>query len=418
MKMKVNNFFYGGILLSSLDSFPIFSTISTYAPFFSILLFLLYFVFSKHTISFRFSIRRIIVLITIFFSLIYSFYKGIAVYNDLHGFINFTIQLLLAIFLYKSFNLYFIQIEGNKYCESFCRLFILATMPILIIGFIELFIFPYKSLYNSFVSFFSWRVTLDRLQLISGEPAWATRLILTYLCLIPIVNYTLKRKAILILAGLVLLFATGSTLGIICTGLYFLVTYFRKKYIKHYIAVIVVSVFIIPILFMRLGDYTKNRLLLLSQLGESDFVTLAVSAGSYSVLARLGNPVLALHMGKDNLLCGVGGGYYYINHNEYLDEYFPQAYDLGKVSDGGITAKNLIARIFAETGLLGLAALLYAVFYLYKYKVKNQSSLRGIFIVMLLLTINFDSLFHIYPLLLFCFLLNLPAKDMELLNGK
>lgn len=417
MKVKVNNFFYGGILLSSLDSFPIFSTISTYAPFFSILFFLLYLAFFRHTISFRFSGRKIIVLITIFLSFIYSFYKGISVYHDLYGFINFSTQLLLAILLYKSFNLYFINIERNKYCETFSRLFILATVPVLIVGFIELLIFPYKSLYNSFVSFFSWRVTLDRLQLISGEPAWATRLILTYLCLIPVANYTLKRKAILILVGLVLLFATGSTLGIICTGLYFLLTYFRKKYVKRYIAVLVVSIFIIPILFMHLGDYTKNRLLLLSQLGESDFATLAMSAGSYSVLARLGNPVLALHMGKDNLLCGVGGGYYYINHNEYLDEYFPQAYDLGKVSDGGVTAKNLMARIFAEMGLLGLAVLLFAIFYLYKNKVKKQSSLRGIFIIMLLLTINFDSLFHVYPLLLFCFLLNLPAnKELEFLR--
>ena len=210
------------------------------------------------------------------------------------------------------------------------------------------------------------------------------------------------------LISLLLLFATGSTLGIICVGIYYGNNLSNEQYIKYYALVFIIFLMIAPTLYNNLNNYTKERIELLCQLNSTDIETLAVSAGSGSVMARLGNPILASYMGIDNLIFGVGGGYYYYHHYDYLEKYFPKALNIKNVYETGTTAKNLFARIFAETGIIGLGVLIWILIWIYKFKVRNNIFLCGIFTAMLLLTLNFDNLFHIYPLLLFCFLLNIP----------
>lgn len=410
--MRAQYLFYTGILFSSLDSFSLFASISTYTPFISVLFFSLYYLCHFRNISdLKFSKRRAYILLILLFCTLYSAYKGAFYYYDYKGFVNFVIQLAIAIILYKSFNCYFSHLDNAKYCKQFSRTFIKYTFPILVIGLFELLIFPFKDIYSSFISLFSYRVSLERIQLISGEPSWASRLLLIYLALIPLANYSRKTTIFLVSIGLLLLFATGSALGIICVGLYYTITYFKREYIFRYISICAIFLLLTPILYLKLSDYTQARIELLSQLDSNDIETLAVEAGSGAVMARLGNPVVAMYMGKDNILCGVGGGYFYYHYEEYLGRYFPNALNIRNIDSTGSTAKNLIARIFAETGLFGLIPFLWVLIWVYKMKVKSNTHLKGVFIAMILLTINFDTLFHIFPLLLFCFLLNFPSKE-------
>lgn len=265
-----------------------------------------------------------------------------------------------------------------------------------------------KGVYSNFVALFSWRVTPERVQLLSGEPAWATRFLLTFIALLPLANFERKKLTILYSISAILLLATGSTLGLICVLIYFSFTYFNRKYLKYYIAGAAIVVLSAPVVYNNLNPYTQGRINVLMQLESSDLETIAVEAGSGSVMARLGNPVLAAYMGKDNILMGVGGGYYSFHHYDYLEKYFPKALQIKNVYETGITAKNLFARIFAETGLFGICLLIYALTWVYFRRVRHDNLLRGVFIAMILLTLNFDTLFHIYPLLLFTFLMHTP----------
>ena len=323
--MSKNYLFYLGILFSSLDSFPIFLGISTYAPYFSVLFFIAYWIISCDFNKSTFTKKQFIcflISVSLFAS---SLFYGIFVYKDLSGFVNFSIQFTIAIILYKSFNCYFGKQDNSTYLQTFARTFITYNIPVLLVGIIELVLLRTGGLYHTFVSLFSWRVSIGRIQLISGEPAWAARLLLVLLALIPLANYSKRKQWYLTVTILILLLATGSSLGIICAFIYYVAVYFRKRYLKYLIVCGLFILFLAPTIYEHLDDYTKARLELLTELQNSDIETLAVSAGSGSVMARLGNPILGIHVGLDNPIVGVGGGYYYKHHFLYLSEVFQSA---------------------------------------------------------------------------------------------
>lgn len=397
-------------MLSPVDSLPLFQGISMYAPYLAVLSFFIFYLKStKYLRQSKYRTIPFLIALFITFTLIYSFYKGLFIYHDFKGFYNYSVQLIIAIILYKSFNCYFKSLSNSYYIETFADCFIKYSFPIILIGVLEMILLPFKNLYSSVMSIFSWRFT-DRLQLVSGEPAWASRFILTFISFIPLANFEHKKKNYLLILALLILLFTGSTLGIICVIVYFIIAYITQKNILYGCLIILLGLLASPIIYNQLNDYTKARIELLSKLDSSDVETLAVSAGSGSVMARLGNPVLAINMGNDNFLFGVGGGYYYINHYKYMDRVFPNALNIKNIYETGTTPKNLFARIYAETGFLGISIVILALIWLYNNKIHNNL-LRGIYFSMILLTLNFDSLFHIYPLMLFCFLLNIPSQN-------
>ena len=412
--MSTKRLFYMGIMFSSLDSFPLFINISTYAPYFSVLFFALYLAINHRHIGTSYSRNEFICLLAILLSYGISLLYGVFVYDDTSGFVSFFIQLTIAIVLYKSFNTYFRQIPTELYTERFARVFIKYNIPILAIGILEIMLMNNHGVYDSFVSLFSWRTTLGRIQLVSGEPAWASRLLLTMLALIPLARYGAMKTTFLTITSSLLLLATGSSLGILCAALYYLITYFKRRYIKYYITCAIFLSIMAPIIYNSLSYYTKSRLELLSQLSDNNIETLAVNAGSGSVMARIGNPIVGAYVGLKHPITGVGGGYYYQHHFDNLAQLFPSALSIPNVYETGTTPKNLLSRVFAETGLLGLLPLLFGLMWIYKHIISYNKQLLGVFICMLLLTINFDTLFHIYPLLLFCFLINYPYKQTTL----
>lgn len=404
-----NKLFYWGILFSSLDSFPLFSSISTYAPFIAI------FLFGSYACTFDFKILRkvqrkyLFLIHFLFFLILYSFYKGCYVYGDLKGAINFFVQIFLTIILLFSFNLYFKDLyakQGVHYKEVFSDLFIKANLPVLYIGLAEMLLIRFPSVYQKIILLFSHRVSLDRIQLISGEPSWASRLLLALIAFVPLTSFDRIKKIRLYLLILLLLFATGSTLGIICVLLYFAITFLRRRYLKYLIMGLIALCVLSPIAFDLLDEYTQNRIIFLLSLKDNDLVTTAVEAGSGSIIARIGNPLLGVYMGLDNFFLGVGGGYYYFFYDSYLTKYFPEALDIPNIDVVGNSAKNLLSRAFAEFGFLGGAILIFLIIYLFSRIKRLDIRIRGVFVCMLLLTINFDSLFHIYPLLIYVFLLN------------
>lgn len=409
--MKAKMFFNLGILFSSFDSLPFFAGFSMYSPYVSVFCFIIYYIYSSSNLySFKFQQNKFLILLFIIVTILFSLFKGIFIYHDIKGFVNYFIQIIIAILLYKSFNQYFQTLPSKSYLESFSKTFIKYSLPVIVIGIIEVLTLPIKPIFNSLMSVLSWRHTLDRIQLASGEPAWASRFILTFLSILPFAHLKNKKKVYLTIISIILLIFTGSTLGIICVIIYYFITYFKRRNIKYILFFTLFFIVSAPLIYSNLNGYTKARIELLSNLGTSDIETLAVSAGSGSVMARLGNPVLAIYMGVDNLLMGVGGGYFYQNHFDYLSKIFPSALSISNITETGTTPKNLFTRIFAETGLIGILILIIILRRLYKNKIYNNL-LKGVFISMILLTLNFDSLFHIYPLLIFCFLYNLPSQD-------
>lgn len=408
-----NTFFYLGLLFSSLDSFPLFASISTYAPFISIICFFIYLSF-ENILKIKWNERKNLFALSIGFILwIYSFFNGIFIYSEFKGFISFTIQFICALILLISFNIYFKNLASlypKTYCESFANLFLKANFPILIIGLIEIVLINFPNIYNQILSFISHRVSLERIQLISGEPSWASRLILTLLVFIPFTSFAQKKKIRLYFITLLLLFFTGSTLGIICYVLYLILTYLKKENIKWIIITVLLGCILFPYIFKLLDPYTQKRLLLLSNLHNEDWLSIAVNSGSGSIMSRIGNPILGIYMGFDYWLLGVGGGYYSHFYSSYLANYFPEALSIGNIEVVGNSAKNLFCRIFAEFGVLISSFIVIKLIKLYHTKINNNIKLKGIYVCMILLTINFDSLFHIYPLLLFCFLLNHPTQ--------
>lgn len=414
--MTKNYLFYLGILFSSLDSLPIFVSISTYAPYISVLLFVAYLITSSNYNIKKYSKSGFCCLLISMMLYLISLFYGVFIYKDLSGFANFVVQFTIAIVLYKSFNCYFKQLDRHTYLRSFARVFISYNIPVLIVGIVEIILSRDSGLYYNFVSLFSWRVTFGRIQLVSGEPAWASRLILLILALIPFAQYQKKKTWLLTCLSMLLLLATGSSLGYVCVLIYYVVVYFRRYYLKYLIIIGVVVVLLAPVIFNHFNDYTKSRLQLLIELPSSDIETLAVSAGSGSVMARIGNPLLGLYVGLDHPIFGAGGGYYYKHHFNYLAKKFPSALSIPNVYETGHSPKNLYSRVFAEMGLLGLVPLLLSFVWIYNNVIKYDNRTFGLFVCILLLSVNFDTLFHIYPLMLFCLLLNYPIKQTKYEN--
>lgn len=405
-------YFELGILFSSLDSFHGLTKIATYAPFISIAFFLIYYIKTPYKYPSKFSQLGTFIFFIILISILYSFYVGLSL-NDYKGFINYLIQLLLAIICFCSFSSFFKEVSiknPSGYITLFSNLFIKYSIPVLIIGCIEICLLWNGSLYGTFVSIFSSRIDIGRIQLISAEPAWATRLLLTLLCLIPLSSVTRSRKRSLTITCLILLFATGSSYGYICVLIYYILTYLKRRYYKYIVLGILFFIAGIPILINYTSEYTKARIELLTQLNTSDVETLAIEAGSISVMARIGNPIIGVDMGIANPLFGVGGGYYYAYYKEFLSDRYPNAavrFD-GAIELAGATAKNLFARIIGEFGIILFILIIVLLISQYKEKIRYCKRLKGPFIAMIILTFNFDSLYHIYPLLLFSFIYCVP----------
>ena len=85
------------------------------------------------------------------------------------------------------------------------------------------------------------------------------------------------------------------------------------------------------------------------------------------------------------------------------------------VNEKGFSPKNLLSRVFAEMGLLGLLPVIISLLWVFNKIVKQDRRTFGVLVCIILLITNFDNLFHIYPLMLFCWLLNIP-KSLPLKN--
>lgn len=404
-----------GILFSSLDSFHGFTKIATYAPFVSIIFFAIFYIKLPRKYKVRLNRAGIAVFYILVIAILYSLYVGIK-RGDYHGFMSFIVQLFLALICAFSFLGYFKYIRNRyhgRYKEVFADMFVRYSLPILIIGCVELLIIWKPAVYEAFVSLFSSRVTASRLQLISAEPSWATRLLLIFLCLLPLSTVSIKKKRALTVLALILLAATGSAYGILCVAIYYAVTYCSKRYFKYGIITISMVIIMFPLFLRYTNDYTRQRFEVLSELSTSDLETIAVGAGSMSVFLRLGNPVLGLDMGFSHPLFGVGGGYYYANYADAVAERFPLAEKtFTETEAAGSTAKNLFSRVAAEFGMIVLFLLIIYLTLLYKKQYKNNKWIKGPFVAMLVLTLNFDNLYHLYPLLLFCFIFSAPTKRL------
>ncbi|KML28312.1 hypothetical protein [Priestia aryabhattai] len=240
-----------------------------------------------------------------------------------------------------------------------------------------------------------------RVQLLSGEPSWATMHMLTFGFLFIGFYTKTKRKIFLVItiAISVIFFFSLSFYGYTVLFLSFFIFLIVSKKVKpvYIITFIVGAILIIallPIIINSLGidNYSSGRFLKLNNIHSIE--DLLYIDGSFFV--RIVFPIIGVLNFTDSPLFGVGGGQSFINLKEFITLYFdkgliyPEVYNNVYINPEVFTPRNLFAKILGEEGLIGF--LLYIFFLVRIYiKAKHNSTELFAFSLVLSIMMNFDS---------------------------
>ncbi|WP_320047858.1 hypothetical protein [uncultured Ilyobacter sp.] len=390
-----------------LDSLPLFKSLGTYVPYPSLICFILYLI--PRSIKRYMEFKILIIILISFLLLLVSVFKGIE-YGKLEGSGRYCIELTFFIISYLAFNKFFKKIkseEKDKYIDTSLSIIYKFHKPFVIFMIFQ--IFTHLMLKKSILTpFLSSRFTLGRLQSFSGEPSWAARtlLILIFVAMID------KKDKIIQFTLLFLLFLTGSSLGILTYLIVIVLSKTERSTIKKTLTFFFMILFLY-IVIQNTDSYLSSRIKELINYKN------LLNTRSGSIAARIFFPINALYIGLNNFILGIGGGYYREFHYKFLFELFPQFETIPNIYSVGVTSKNLYTRLAAENGFIFLVFILSYLFILY-YKVlielknQNRTEVQCLFILMILLNLNFDSLFYLYFIMLLSFFENLVrVEDYE-----
>lgn len=278
------------------------------------------------------------------------------------------------------------------------------------IGFIQFFmklgIIP-QIISEQITLLFSYR-TVNRMQMVSGEPAMMVRNILLLGTLIYFFYYGKYRKIVLTLVVFFLL-VSGSTYGYMTIFL-LIVTYmilFKPKLLFNIKVLlgILLMVFSLSISMSVFFDsYTRNKINIVlktfSNLDADTVMTVVQSDGS--AFQRIMNPVIGFMSGDSTDYLGSGiDGYRYL-YPHYINEYFPFAIDYLTVNaavegNSYITPKSLYSKIYAELGIVPFILFMSYLIYLYIsiIKLRNKIYLPFLFSLSIVYILNTDSIIYL-----------------------
>ncbi|MGA1933008.1 O-antigen ligase family protein [Arcobacter sp. YIC-464] len=325
--------------------------------------------------------------------------------------ITTTLFIIMLSVYYKAISHNFF-INKDDFCEKIGKWAFYSFVFMVIIGFIQFFmklgLVP-KGVSEQITLLFSYR-TVNRIQMVSGEPSMMVRNILFLGVFIYFYYYGKYRKIVIFLIIFFLL-VSGSTFGYVTIFLFFIVyiVLFKPKLIFNLRILSFISLLLILIWVLMnnfLDDYTLNKIdIVLKILTNLDLKTLStVVQSDGSAFQRLMNPIIGFMSGEYTFYLGTGlDGYRYI-YPYYINEYFSFSLNYESVyaavsGESYITPKSLYSKIYSELGIVSF--LLFMFFNLYLYlkilllNSKTKIVLSVLFSLSLVLIIQNDSIIYL-----------------------
>jgi hypothetical protein len=376
-----------------------------------------------------FETHEFFLILFILLSIFISYFQSLIRFNNLSGFFDSTITLLIGFGFYIIFDYLFNEFKKNykdDYISQTLKIIGYIFLIPLLFGIVEIFtllnlVDPYFK--NTLLSWISGRST-SRIQMFSGEPAWAA----TQLSFLIPIYLSLSHKSfifkILMLISFTLLVFTFSINGILILTLS-LILFILRKFTSRKLIYIIVSVFLfiilIPFVIYLLQTvfptpiYFINRIIAILQGQFFDFSNFLYRDGSTFI--RIGYPIIGFYAFILNPVFGVGIGNFRFVFPSVINQYFSNGLIFPEVQNGIemliANPKMLLSRVLSETGLLGF-------FLLYKFlkpiynKIilsKNHNTVFFLFLVMLNSTLQFDSFAFVFLWLFIAFFNNISVYN-------
>lgn len=328
--------------------------------------------------------------------------------NNLSLFFDYFVTLSIGFFLFATMNVILSNgfDNGREFLFKLCKLIAIAYFCPVFIALIDLFavnniLIPYGV--STFIHGIFGGSQPIRVCGTTSESAWlCMHLFFAFFAYFYLFRHDYRRKlnAFMMFLMAFILLLSFSTLGYAVLAFflfYVLLVSLKKNGLKFYnfgvplaliAAFLILKNFVIPRMDQSLYFVQRFYHLSISYLIHNDS----------SVFIRLINPTIALIMGAQNLLFGVGGGQYSFFYESYVKKYFPFGLEfyagnneiVTTIAQGNANSKCLYARLFGENGLFSL---LYFVMIHQVFKnVRNNSFLKYWLVVMLIIMFQFDSL--------------------------
>jgi len=379
--------------------------------------------------------HELFLILYIIFSIFSSYFQALIRFNNLSGFFDATTTLLIGFGFYVVFDYLF-----NQFKLIFNKEFVTKTLKIIgyiyvipiLFGVFEIFTLLNlvdPSIKTNILFWISGRSTI-RVQLFTGEPAWAATqisfLIPIYLYLSP-KNFIFK---VLLLISIGLLIFTFSINGFVIFFLSLLIFIFLKFNSRKLLFVFfgLLLLFLLIPLFINFIQfifptpiYFINRILAIL---EGDFLILSnFLYRDGSTFIRIGYPIIGFYIFIFNPIFGVGIGNYRFIFPSIINKYFPDGLVFLEVQNGidrlVANPKMLFSRILSETGIVGFFLLYKFIQPIYKKIIlsKNDDTILFIFLIMLNSTLQFDSFSFVFLWLFIAFFNNITVYNDFIRSG-
>lgn len=416
-----------GILLVPIDSFRYFPINSDNRPIWIIPFIALFFfhVLQRQTVK-----KYVIVSVVI---ILYFVAKSFVLYNvydypNYSGLVKGAMVLLLMLFSIAGVNQFFKRLytkyEAN-YLSRFADLVVYSSFLPILIGIFQLANVVGFRLLGQFsqplTTLFSMRYNSEvRLQLTTGEPAWAATYLI-FVFLFTALFYSGKFKKLLLFVYTLFFLLTGSTLGFLYAaviGVIYLFLFLNTRLLFRASLFLFLSLLLGIYLYSLLPDYTKHKMELVSTLISNLSVKqiLLFAAMDFSFISRFLNPVIGFKLGVDSYLFGVGieaFQYHVIDELRAwgLLEGATENY-INALLSSGATPKFLFSKIFCELGAIAFFSA--AAYYLWVLG-KNWKSKKMVLLIIstIVLVFNFDSYLFYVPLII----LVIASKHFQLVQN-
>ena len=232
-------------------------------------------------------------------------------------------------------------------------------------GFLQLMdaLFVHSGFSRAFTGLFSEKVYKGRIQMLSGEPSWAAIHMLSGGLLMVFLHkrgYRWQLQLAIGTAVLMVLSFSAYAYSVLLTALLIYVLVTKKNRGKMMLllgACVAVVAFVVPFLLeaLHVSGYFTDRF-------QFNFSHMAKADNSFFI--RVYFPAIGFLEFAQHPVFGVGGGFYYRDFADLLLKHFSDGLAFSEVSDlvfnrpEMATSRNLLAKVFAEEGLVGAILLI------------------------------------------------------------
>lgn len=360
--------------------------------------------------DFRFKKWDIFLLLFVMYSIGHSMI--VATRNgDIFSSVSHVITLLFGLSMYRV-SVYAAEQakEDPEIRRNIAKGIAIAFIPPLAAGFLQLFdaFFVRNGFSGVFTGLFADKVYLRRIQMLSGEPSWAAIHMLSGgLIMFFLYKQGFRKQMLLLIATMLLMVLSFSAYAytVVLTALviYVLIT---NKNRGRMLVVLAVCAFVVVVgvpylieTFKVSGYFTERFQFNFSQLINND----------NSFFVRLVFPAIGFIEFAKHPIFGVGGGFYYTEFASLLQQHFSsglkfsEVYDLVFNNPNDATSRNMVSKVFAEEGLIGV--ILFGGFLVSIFRSCGANSYsKFAFALCISLVMNFDSYAFLDFWLLFGFI--------------